>query len=194
MQLELPFGFPIVGLYSSCAQSGKSVVAGALAERGYYNVKFAGPLKDMTRGLLYSMGFDTDTVERMVEGDLKEEVLPGFDTVTPRHVMQTLGTDWGREAVDKDMWTKVALAKIDRLRRLDARVVIDDMRFPNEFKALRARGGFMIRVVRPSAPHVGSSRYEGLLDDQEFDAIITNDGSLEDLRQMAWEATGLGCC
>lgn len=193
MQLELPFGVPLVGLYSSRAQSGKSIVAGALAERGYQTVKFAAPLKDMARGLLNSMCFDTDMVERMVEGDLKDEVIPGFETVTARHILQTLGTDWGREAVDKDMWTKVAATKIDRLRKLEFRVVVDDLRFPNEYAALKKRGALMVRVLRPDAPEVGSSRYEGLLDDHDFDVVIHNTSTVEDLRQMALQAVGEGC-
>lgn len=172
----------IIGLYSSCAQSGKSTVANTLySDYGFDIVKFAGPLKDMTRGLLRSMGIQPSRIERMVEGDLKEEVIPGFATVTPRRIMQTLGTDWGREAVACDLWTQVGIAKVNSL---DDDVVVDDLRFPNEYAELRKLGAFMVRVVRPgiSGPAAGSSRYEGLLDNHEFDYVLVNDGTLEDLR------------
>jgi len=171
----------LVGLYSSQAGSGKSEVAKMLWHRGFEPVKFAGPLKAMTRGLLASMSISYRLIERMVEGDLKETVIPGFETITPRHLMQTLGTDWGREAVDTKLWEKVAMATAQQMIDAGARVVIDDMRFPNEFEAIRAAGGVTVRVDRPNPSRAGYSRYEGLLDDFEFDMTIVNDGTLEDL-------------
>lgn len=172
---------PLIGIYSSRAQSGKSTVCAMLQAAGWWNVKFADPLKDMVRGLLSSMQFTKETIERMVEGDLKEAVIPGFDTVTPRRLLQTMGTDWGREAIDKDLWVKVAEKKIDRLLELEGRVVVDDVRCPNEFEAIKKRGGIMVKVVRPDAPVVGHTRYEALLEGYEFDARIQNDGTLDEL-------------
>ena len=173
---------PLIALYSPRAQSGKSTVADILAGTyGYRCVKFAGPLKDMVRGLLKSMELRDDTVERMVEGDLKESVVPGFRTVTPRHLMQTLGTDWGREAVDADLWTKVAMHKADVLRDMGLPVVIDDMRFPNEFKAVTEAGGVTVKIIRDESPVVGASRYEGLLDKHPFTWTIRNNGSMAEL-------------
>lgn len=176
----------LVGLYSSAAQSGKSTVSSYLArEHGFAVVKFAGPLKDMTRGLLRSMGIPNQRVERMVEGDLKEEVIPGFTTVTARQIMQTLGTDWGREAVDNDLWVKVGIVKARSVLAEGDSVVIDDLRFPNELEAIRAAGGEVWRINRPDAPKVGASRYEGLLDDAVFDRTITNDHSIDHLLMCA---------
>jgi hypothetical protein len=176
----------LIALYSPAAGSGKSVVAGVLESRfGYSTVKFAGPLKDMVRGLLRGMGITHATIERMVEGDLKETVVPGFETVTPRHLMQTLGTDWGREAVDKDLWLKVACAKIEKLLEGGIDVVVDDLRFPNEMKALWVLGGTLVKIVRPDAPKVGSTRYEALLDDAAFDLTIENTGTLRELELRA---------
>jgi len=176
----------LIGLYSSAAQSGKSTVAARLEkEHGFWRVSFARPLKDMVRGLLTSMMFDEDTVERMVEGDLKEAVIPGFATVTPRHLMQTLGTDWGREAVDGELWNKVARAKIEKLMSLNANVVVDDVRFENEYWTIQNLQGAVVRVHRPSLQRVGSSRYEGLLDNFLMDSIISNDSTMAHLELAA---------
>lgn len=175
----------LIGLYSSSAQSGKSTAAHTLSYvlNGRI-VKFAAPLKDMVRGLLSSMGFRYDTVERMIEGDLKEQVVPGFKTVTPRQLMQTLGTDWGREAVDQELWTKVGLMKAEDERKSGVPVIIDDMRFPNEFNAIKEAGGVTIRVRRTkSGWPVGDSRYEGLLDKYEFDHTLWNLSTLDDYRK-----------
>jgi hypothetical protein len=181
-----PVKHPIIGLYSSAAQSGKSTVANVLVQEGGYEVvKFAGPLKDMARGLLRSMGMAPATVERMVEGDLKEAVIPGFETVTPRKIMQTLGTDWGREAMDRDLWLKVAASNIERLRAEGHPVVVDDVRFPNEMAMIRHLGGIVVKVFRPGVKLVGESRYEGLLESSTFDVIVVNVGTLEQLRNLA---------
>ena len=175
---------PLIAIYSPCAGSGKSVVATTLmAEFSYEVVKFAGPLKDMARGLLRSMGIKPALVERMVEGDLKEQVIPGFETVTTRKIMQTLGTDWGREAVDSDLWVKVAAGKIKSLRLRGVPVVVDDLRFPNELTTIRELGGMTVRLDRPDPTGDGLSRYEGLLNNELFDRHLMNDGTIEQLRE-----------
>lgn len=176
----------LIALYSPAAQSGKSTVAGILQqERNFSRVRFAAPLKNMVRGLLLSMGITPDIVERMVEGDLKEAVVPGFSTVTPRRLMQTLGTDWGREAVDNDLWAKVAMSKIKSRTAAHRHVVVDDLRFANEYRMLREIGAKIVRITRPSVQAVGEQRYEGLLEKAQFDVQIVNDGTLEDLREKA---------
>lgn len=172
----------LVALYSEAAGSGKSEVAKVLIAQGYVNVKFAGPLKDMARGLLKSMGFEAEMVERMIEGDLKETVIPGFKTVTPRQIMQTLGTDWGREAIDQDLWTNVARAKIEKLRDKGVNVVVDDLRFPNEYDLVRGLGGFAVKVVRPDPSREAGGAYEGKLRGRDWHHVIFNTSSLFDLK------------
>lgn len=180
---------PIIGLYSASAGSGKSEVARILAYNWDYElVKFAAPLKGMARGLLASMGFDVNEVEEMVEGDLKETVIPGFETVTPRRIMQTLGTDWGREAIDNDLWVTVAISKARKIIEQGGRVVIDDCRFANEFDAIRAAGGSIYEVSRPNPSREMISRYEGNLTGFRFDGYIPNNGTLMDLRRVVISA------
>lgn len=177
----------LIALYSPAAGSGKSEVSSVLErEFGFQVVKFAGPLKDMVRGLLRGMGqFDSPTIERMIEGDLKEQVVPGFATVTPRHLMQTLGTDWGREAVDQNLWVKVAISRAEMLLRAGMSVVIDDLRFPNELEAIRAIGGRSWRIHRPDpSRQTGSTRYEGLLEGNVFSQYVENDSSLAELHEQ----------
>ncbi|MGO7451857.1 hypothetical protein ACCS81_07595 [Rhizobium ruizarguesonis] len=171
----------LIALYSDAAGSGKSEVAGTLIRHGYQSVKFAGPLKNMARGLLSSMGFDDVTVERMIEGDLKEVVIPGFKTVTPRQIMQTLGTDWGREAIDQDLWTKVAAAKIEGLRDKGLDVVVDDLRFPNEYDLIASLGGTLVQVVRADPSREAGGAYEGKLSGHLFHHIVHNNGTLREL-------------
>lgn len=133
----------LIGL-TGLAGSGKSEVAAVLIENGFERVKFAAPLKNMLRTLMRDMGYCEDDIERHVEGDLKETEIPEIG-VTMRHLMVTLGTEWGRDSVRPDLWTRLWAAQADRFPH----VVVDDVRFPNEVEAIRARGGQIWRIERP---------------------------------------------
>ena len=131
-------------------------------------------------------------------------------SLSPRIMLQTLGTEWGREAVDQDIWINAFLVTAKTLLHEDGGtklwdydpltgpipskkkiihgVVISDVRFQNEFDAIRREGGSVIRVLRPdtdfAAADVGisghaSEAHEFSLD--SFDFIIQNDKSLFDL-------------
>lgn len=173
----------IVALYSPAPQSGKSTLAHALNGVGYRTIKFAGILKDMIRTMLLGAGIPYDAVERMVEGDLKERPIkfPGF-SVTPRQLMQTLGTEWGR-GIHPDLWAHLA---INKAANASGRVVIDDMRFPNEYSAVKAAGGITIKITRPGVERaVNCHPSEGALDNHPFDYEIVNDGSIDKMVAQA---------
>lgn len=168
---------PLIGLYSSVMQSGKSTVADHLVlQHGFRRVRFAGPLKDMARALFTHFATD-QTSERMIEGDLKDSPHPMLRGVTPRWVLQSLGTQWGRELIYPDLWVDMAMAEVDRVRRTGTPVVIDDLRFPNELAALVGAGGRAFRIIRPDARPAEGQTAEGLLDDAKFHLTLYNVGS-----------------
>lgn len=170
----------LIGL-TGLAGSGKSVVADVLInEFGFNRVKFADPLKNMLRTLMRDMGYCEDDVERSVEGDLKEAEIPEIG-VTMRHLMVTLGTEWGRDAVRPDLWTRLWEARADSFTD----VVVDDVRFPNEVALIRQRGGMIWRIERHglvSSGHV-SERLE-----VEPDVTLFNDTDLSALQRWARRA------
>lgn len=178
---------PLIGLYAPTMQSGKSEVASCLeTAHGYTLVKFAGPLKDMARALFEGMGYGKCDIQAMVEGGLKEKAIPGFDTTTtPRLIMQTLGTEWGREAIQNDLWIKVARAKAMKIIEAGGRVVIDDLRFPNEHDFIWSFPGSEVwQITRPGTEAYADHPSEGLLNDHDFDMILDNDGTIAEL----WDA------
>lgn len=67
-------------------------------------------------------------------------------------------------------------------------VVIPDCRFRNELTAIKAVGGKVLRIVRPGAGLSGgrelhpSETEQASIPDAEFDLVIQNSGTLEDLR------------
>lgn len=63
--------------------------------------------------------------------------------------------------------------------------IITDVRFPNEAQAIKDRGGIMIRIERPGVEsHCGGQHpSETALDNYNFDYVIENEGSIDELIQ-----------
>lgn len=130
------------------AGCGKSTAAAALARHGWTRVKFAAPLKDMLRAYYTACGLvDPNEVEARIEGDLKEIPDPLLAGRTPRHAMQSLGTEWGRCSIATSLWTDAFAHRARPLLDAGVDVVCDDVRFPNEADAIRALGGTIVRVL-----------------------------------------------
>jgi hypothetical protein len=172
----------LIGLHSKKPGSGKSTVANFLSEEFDYSIKpFAEPLKRMVRQFLEDAGFTADEIRHyMSEG--KETSLPGLwdRPTTARHLMQTLGTEWGRELVGGGIWLKLWGSSLG-----EGRVVVDDVRFPNEAEEVKARGGvvwLIERDVQSSAAVLGHKSESGLGNDYEFDSVLYNRGTIQELQ------------
>jgi hypothetical protein len=165
----------LIGLYSPAPQSGKTTVAAALERRGFARVPFADPLKAMVAQFLQGLGYREDEAQRLVHID-KGTTIPQLG-VTVRHLLQTLGTEWGRTCVAPDVWLKCWAASAMR----HSFVVVDDVRFPNEAELIRSMGGQLWRIERPGLADATGHASEGGLADWAFDWVIVNDGTVEDL-------------
>lgn len=155
----------VVGL-AGLAGSGKSTASTFLQSKGHNLVKFAGPLKDMLRAIGYT--------EDEVEGGKKE--VPGIGGKTPRHAMQTLGTEWGRKCMGEDFWINLW-----RSRAANGNVVVDDCRFANEAAAIRSLGGIVIKLEGRGGIAGGHSS-EAL--DFIADAVVPNTGTIAQLHAI----------
>lgn len=169
---------PIIGI-AGPARAGKDTVA-KLIKQEYrcMTYAFAEPLKAMLRAL----GLE----ERDLESGRKDEINPDFQA-SPRFMMQTLGTEWGRDSINEHIWVIVAAKRIQRLNHAqpDATIIITDVRFENEADFVR-RHGFLIHVERPIKRIDGSThRSENPVNILDSDHIIINSGGLEDLREEA---------
>ncbi|PCJ25619.1 MAG: deoxynucleotide monophosphate kinase [Rickettsiales bacterium] len=117
--------------------SGKSIAAAALRQDGFHVYPMAQVLKNMLRAFGLS--------EAQVCGDQKAVELDLLGGKTPRHAMQTLGTEWGRDLISHDVWLKAWWTKVKHIPA----VVCDDVRFGNEAEFIRAQGGRIIKIHRP---------------------------------------------
>lgn len=164
----------LIGL-TGLAGSGKSEVARVLMEEfNFQRVKFADPLKNMLRTMLRDVGHTDEDVERYIEGDLKETIVDGIG-VTARKLMITLGTEWGRDIIAEDLWIRLWEAKADRFTN----VLADDVRFPNEVAAIKARSGAIWRVDRPGT---GTIQHVSEQLRVEPNLTVYNHGTLDELR------------
>lgn len=174
----------LIALYSPVMASGKSAVASTLcASRGYHLIKFAQPAKDIVKGILMQGGATSALAERMIEGDLKEEIIPSLG-VSTRSMLQTLGTDWGRNKVSPDLWVEIAKQRIKEATAAGWDVVIDDMRFGNEYEAVLELGGVPVKVIRAGTRPYRAHASEGLLDSYPMHHL-QNFGTLDQLRACA---------
>lgn len=172
----------LIGLYSPAPRSGKTTVATYLTEYGYYRAPFAGPLKRMIRTFLRELGHSNPEIDHyLVDG--KADLIPEIRT-TPRHLLQTLGTEWGRSCVHPDVWLMCWRATATSYLNAGVPVVVDDLRFPNEADLIRALGGQLWHIHRPSTERGTTHASEGALDAYPFDRHLTNDGSFHDLYEQ----------
>lgn len=169
-----------------------------------------------------------------------QNLKPELIKITPRLLLQILGTQAGRDLIHPNIWVNSLMSEykpLSVLRDSDGNKIYDekgnhqfnypswiitDTRFPNELEAIKSRGGITIRVNRPfyyrfseeENVHVWSQdleekkkvykingnktkeesykiytedlnsdahESETALDNAEFDHIIENNGTMEEL-------------
>ena len=115
--------------------------------------------------------------EEQVNGSRKGEPDPSLGGHTPRYLMQTLGTEWGRRMISDDIWLRAWVKALGGHRN----VVVDDVRFPNEAELIRSLGGYIIQIDRPNGPTIDHSDHpsEQGLSQITPDAILVNDCDVE---------------
>jgi len=174
----------LIGLYSPAPRSGKTFAATVLAHKGYQPLSFAEPIKRMAVEFFMSLGYSKEKSLSLAWVD-KGTVLPEINA-SPRFVLQTIGTEWGRSYIADDIWIRCLCARVKEF----SRIIVDDVRFENEAKAIKDMGGEMWCIKRPSATHDSSHASEGALDNWDgFDHFIDNSGTLEDFRAKIDELT-----
>lgn len=165
--------------FAGAAGSGKTTAAHLLCDQGFTRMRFAGPIKAMLWALLNAAGRDGVVIDRMLEGDLKEEPSGLLGGRTPRQAMQTLGTQWGRDLITPDLFTLITIQGARVALRGGGRVVIDDVRFDSEVDAIRSEGGVVYRLVGRNDARVPDHVSERSVTD--WDGMIKNDACKDQL-------------
>ena len=113
-------------------------------------MSYAEPIKKMATEFIMSFGYSKEQAVRFVWAS-KEEAIPAIKA-TARHILQTLGTEWGRNCISSEIWLDCMMSRVtSHLKDGDCKIVIDDVRFQNEAELIKKMGGEVWMIVRPSA-------------------------------------------
>ena len=145
--------------------SGKDICVKYLINRyGGAKIRFAEPLYDILR-----------YVQKRCNLEFKKD----------RQFLQLIGTEWGRK-IDPDIWVNLALKSQPK----EGNVFCADVRFKNEFEALKRDGFVLIKLVRNTinenrvgtgnSTHVSENDLDNY-EDEKWDYVIDNNGSLDEL-------------
>lgn len=107
--------------------------------------------------------------------------------LTPRLLLQLLGTQCGREIIHPNIWVNALFSEYVSYHNSRVNIytlpkwIISDVRFENEAKAIKKRNGIIIRVNRNSENKDNHQSEIDLDNYKEFDYTIANIGSIKDL-------------
>lgn len=174
----------IIG-FGSHARVGKSTAGDILvADHGFKRVSFAAPLKQLAMladppvlaGGVVNVAAGRGRLANIVQMEGWDNAKAGYPEV--RQFLQRLGVG-ARDVFGEDIWVDVAFDYVDRGSFQN--YVFDDVRFRNEALAIVERAGHVVKIERPGCGPVNDHVSEHDLDDWEWDHVIRNDGTHEDL-------------
>lgn len=183
---ELPLLVPLlyhdvnIVAFTGLAGSGKDTAADLLVEEGYLKLAFADPLK---KGIHELFGISMET---LADPEKKQEIDQEWG-VSPRKLMQWLGTDVLRKDISDDFFL-VSMAK--RIKESGAKnIVIPDCRFDIEAKFIRSCGGRVYRMYRNGQTSISDENLkkhasENGISSDFVEKTILNSGTLEDLCEI----------
>ena len=113
------------------------------------------------------------------EQNLHKNKVVNLVKLTPRKLLQLLGTECGRQIIHPNIWVNSLFADYKK----DSNWIITDVRFTNEAQAIKDKGGIIIRINRPLYRLDDQHPSETALDNYNFDYVIENEGNIDELVQ-----------
>jgi len=191
----------IIGIYGSKGV-GKDFVGNQLREyiietqgSGYVNLMaLADPIKDYAiknLGIPRALAYGSDEDKNTLTDYLWERMPFKHDKkgrMSVREILQTLGTELGRDVWGNNIWLNAMHNRIDEIwaqccnragfdQDVPLYSVVTDVRFDNEVEEVRSWGGVVWGIKGPQRiKKTGDSHRSELQHDIEFDAVVINDG------------------
>lgn len=119
-----------------------------------------------------------------------EECIVEVIKITPRLLLQLLGTECSRQIIHPNIWINALMSKYmipeyynngELRRHVPQKWIVSDVRFKNECKAIKDRNGILIKINRDTgikSIHQSETELDSYTD---WDYIIDNNGSIENL-------------
>lgn len=196
------FGLPVLIGLGGRLRSGKDALADHLvAEHGFVKIGFSDPLNLALQVLnpLIPLDFDVHRTDGSLLG--RQNTLVRYSDLAQtvdyadakrhrevRELLQRLGTEVGRNMIDENVWVNVAVNTIKNYRNAGTPVVLTGLRFVNEVQAVRGLvGARTVWVDRPGLGEGTTSAHasENSISAEDFDQVVVNDGTLDDLYAKA---------
>jgi len=185
----------IIGI-TGLARSGKDTCADILCrelnKKGYCfkKVALAKPMKDACRVIF---GWDDD----YLYGD-KKDIIDERYGISPRHVLQTMGTDWGQFMLSKfDNFNVVTGRKLWIKSLLNnykgQNVIISDVRFVHEADEIIKNNGYIIRIERPGLKQM-KHKSEKEIKKIDVNAVIYNDSDIDTYKNKILDMSNILLC
>lgn len=175
---------------SGFARSGKDEAAKVLVEEfGFKRVAFADKLREVLYALnprvSYYQSKSVPGHYTTVKDVIDEYGWAGYKETKYgaeiRRLLQRLGTEAGRQTLWDSIWIDAAFAN----QPDDAKIVVSDARFFNEFDAVRNRGGRVWRIERQGVGPLNSHASEmEAIDYPHFERVLNNDFDLQSWRDI----------
>lgn len=98
-----------------------------------------------------------------------------------RRLLQVMGTEVGRRRFGPDVWLNQVMVECAHHRSQGCPIALTGVRFANELAAIRNVSGVAVWVDRPGVAPVNGHSSDNTLTSADFDVVLSNSGTLEDL-------------
>lgn len=128
-------------------RSGKGEAVKEALTMGFCPMAFSPPVKAMVREFLKQLGYTHAGISQFEAN--KEDLIPEINQPI-RHLWQSLGTDWGRNLIDPNIWIFAADLRMRQWQEAvrPEHFIFEDIRFENEARYIRHQNGLIIHIER----------------------------------------------
>ena len=98
------------------------------------------------------------------------------DSISGRELLQRVGTEFFRQRIRDTFWVDLMQQSI--IDNEGCTIVVDDTRFPDEFRLLKSMGFVMLNIINPEEAVKDNHISENSLNGVSFDLTFINDKSL----------------
>jgi len=174
------------------AKSGKNTVAkmikSELSKRETIScdyIAFADPVKAIARNMFPEL----PEIYLTGSSEYRNSTIPGAfkndSPLTVRQLLIDIGTGLGR-GYKPDIWLDVFDYNLSQLEsKSNNMIILTDCRFINEHRHVKNKGFFILKILRENLEKINhiSETEQDSISDSEFDYIVRNNGSLDNLQE-----------
>jgi hypothetical protein len=175
--------------------SGKNTSGNILMQKGFKQRSFANTLK---HAVSHIFGWEFEMLEGVTEVSRKwrEEIDPywshelNMPELTPRKILQLVGTNIMRNHLDDNIWMLSLKRQLLKDIEEGNNVIITDCRFPSEAEYIKKLGGIIIKIERQSSLPLWLQDFHILANSIDPKKYVSNSKYCTDCAQIFYEQNG----